>query len=159
MKGTTVEVTIIFFIIVSIGLFTVKVFAERIEDNLLKQTQETQNKSSSPSGLRPNIEYDVETLKDPFSSPFLEEGKSLEEKPVTEAAVEQPQPPALTIQGIISGGRFAQAIVNNKVVKEGDTVEEAKIIGIGKKGITVLFKGREFNIPSAQAKSGSNTEP
>lgn len=157
MKSTTDEVAIIFFIIVSIGLFTVKVFAEHMEDNVIKETGETQNKSSSGPALRPKIEYDVETLKDPFISPFTEESKPLAEKPITEVVVENP--PILTIQGIISGGRLPQAIINNKVVKEGDTVEEAKIVRIGKKGITVFFKGREFDIPSSQAKSSSNTEP
>jgi hypothetical protein len=71
--------------------------------------------------------------------------------------VEKKPLPELKVQGVIWGGNFPQAIVNNKVLKVGDTVEGVEIKSIDKKGITVLFEGSESTISSPAAGPGAGT--
>ncbi len=57
------------------------------------------------------------------------------------------QPPNLTIKGIIWNTNRPQAIINDRVVDVGDTLDDAKIISIEKSKINVLYKGKEFSMP------------
>ena len=51
----------------------------------------------------------------------------------------------IDLQGIIStGGRRNKAIVNGRMVEEGDSVEKAKIIRITAKDVIFDYKGRKF---------------
>jgi hypothetical protein len=52
-----------------------------------------------------------------------------------------------------------QAIINNKVLKVGDTIEGAQVKNIGKEGITVLFEGSEYNLSSPAAGPGPAKKP
>jgi hypothetical protein len=52
------------------------------------------------------------------------------------------------VQGVIWGTELPQAIINNKVVKVGDTIEEVRILDIQKGGITVFYKSRNYTISS-----------
>lgn len=102
---------------------------------------------------RPNLEYKASDLRDPFQEYPIEEEKKIEAIPQVEAPKQEEvvTPPALTIQGIIWGGRFPQAIINNKVVKIGDIIEEAQVSGISKEGVVITFKNRQFNLSSPAA--------
>jgi len=95
--------------------------------------------------VRPEVQYKAEGLKDPF--------KGIEQRPVntqnSAANAQQSKPlPPLTVSGIIWGGAFPQAIVNNKVVKIGDMVEaEVKVVEITKEGVVVFFDYKNYNLP------------
>lgn len=105
---------------------------------------------------RKKVEYDAENLTDPFQSCIPEtEGSE------SQAGEPEVPLPSLTIQGLIWGGNFPQAIVNNKVVKIGDAVEGAEITSIDKGGITVSFGGKSHTIstPSANVNSNSTNIP
>lgn len=97
--------------------------------------------------LRPRVEYKAQGLKDPFLPPLIEKKtdasgpKAEEVKPL----------PALTVQGLIWGGEFPQAIVNSKVVRIGDRIGEVEVTGIAKDGLTVFFANREYKLPSPAA--------
>lgn len=106
----------------------------------------------------PNIEYKAEDLRDPFQNPNIAEGK----KPTEESEVSETKeitPPSLTVQGLIWGGNFPQAIINNKVVKVGDIIEGVRIISIDKEGITVFFKEREYKLPPPAKGATSSKKP
>ncbi|MDD2751859.1 MAG: hypothetical protein PHN59_01850 [Candidatus Omnitrophica bacterium] len=106
-------------------------------DNLVEKTK-------SPALTRQKVEYHAEGGRDPFKPLRIELEEIIEE--------EIPQTlPDLKIQGVVWGGSFPQAIINNKVVKVGDTIDKAKLIDINKDGITVLFSGRKYNIYSPAA--------
>jgi len=93
---------------------------------------------------RPKVEYKVQNLRDPFQ-PLLTQEK------ISQAAVVQQAKtlPSVTIQGVIWGGTFPQAIIDEKVVKKGDIVREMQIVEIGKEGITVLFDNKEYVLSPA----------
>ena len=106
----------------------------------------------SEASLRPIVtEYKAEGLKDPFEGKeeqFIAQAKAREVVPVPEVPVQKRPLPALTVQGVVWGGRFPQAIVNDKIVKIGDIVEEARIIDINKSGITVSFDNQQYSLTS-----------
>src|SRR4030042_3377190 len=88
--------------------------------------------------LRTTVEYKADSLRDPFWS--LEKKEKIIEPPAT-SATQQSAPevplPALNISGIVWGGIFPQAIINDKVVKPGDSIAGVNIVDINKTGITV----------------------
>lgn len=89
------------------------------------------------------IVYDTYSERIPFKSPFEEE---------LVAAGEQVELPTMTFQGMVWSSLRPQAIIDNKVydigdaivVGSGDTKEEIKIKDIDRKGIHLIYKGREF---------------
>ncbi len=54
--------------------------------------------------------------------------------------------PPLEIQGIIWGGKYPQAIINENVLEVGDSVDKVKILAIRKNGIQILYEGRKFEV-------------
>lgn len=101
-----------------------------------------------------NIEYKAQELKDPFLWYLEKEAKKTPSaSPGDKLDIPERPFPSLAVQGIIWGGIFPQAIINNKVVKAGDTLEGVRIIGINKDGVRVLFEGREKVLPSPAAGS------
>jgi hypothetical protein len=104
-----------------------------------------------PAGLdnsfhRPTLEYKGDTLRDPFKSPIVKSRIKNEE--IRDQSGQVAAPPPLTIQALLWGSALPQAIVNNKIVKENDTIEGVKILIIDKEGLTVLYKNRQFIIPA-----------
>lgn len=105
------------------------------------------------------LEYEADGLRNPFQTP-IEEEEAKEQVLQEQAHVEPLKPlPSLTIQGIVWGGALTQAIINNKVLKVGDTVEEARIININKEGVTVLFGGQQYNLSSPAAVNLQSLKP
>ena len=103
--------------------------------------------------IRPKVEYKAEGLKDPFQ-PFITEKETV--KTVTPSLPSKKTLPALTVQGLIWGGDFPQAIINNKLVKIGDSVEEAEVTAIEKDGVTLLYTNRTYKLPSPQMAVGQS---
>ncbi|MBM3249838.1 MAG: hypothetical protein FJZ09_03200 [Candidatus Omnitrophica bacterium] len=122
-----------------------------------EMVKEIEQKEKQQPGIRPQdqierpaVEYKATDLRDPF----LELGKDVQmpSSQITPAK-EAVQPPPLKVQGLIWGSSLPQAIINDSVVKQGDTIGGARIIDIDKNGVVVEFQGQEFNI-SAPAAGG-----
>ena len=94
-------------------------------------------------------QYKAELLRDPFLNPFAKKESVLREK-----TGELKAPPVLTVQGVIWGGLFPQAIINNRVVKEGDNIDGVLISKISQEGITASYGGVPFDL-SSPAQAGS----
>lgn len=105
------------------------------------------------------LEYEADGLRNPFQTP-IEEEKVKEQVPQEPTQVEPLKPlPSLTIQGIVWGGSLPQAIINNKVLKVGDTIEEVRIVDINKDGVTVLFGGQQYSLYSPAAVNLQSLKP
>ncbi len=104
--------------------------------------------------VRPAVTYAAQDLRDPFKMVFDEDKNS----PNGPAAVEVPLP-ELTVQGVIWGTGTPQAIINNKVVKVGDTVVPGvRVIDISKEAITVFFGTRNYTLSSPAMSFTQSTE-
>jgi len=120
------------------------------EDEPVLDGQEAPDKQEAVV-LKPKITYEASDLRDPF-------------KKYSEIDISQPQEsgapvlPAMTVSGIIWGTAIPQAIINDKVVKTGDTIDEVKIININKDFISVVFSGRQYKL-DAPAFAGNINKP
>ncbi|MDD3088235.1 MAG: hypothetical protein PHP89_06705 [Candidatus Omnitrophica bacterium] len=106
---------------------------------------------------RPRIEYRARGLRNPFQQPI----SSTEDKPgKTEepASVEVASLPVLNVQGIIWQGNPKQAIINNRVMKVGDSLDNIDVIDISKEGVTVLYAGVQHNISTSPAPGRQDSE-
>ncbi len=99
---------------------------------------------------RPVVKYQAEELRDPFKEYVSESEKSKISKKASpeEASVFIS---TLKIQGIICGGKFPQAIINDKIVKVGDMIAEARVVEINKEGVSLFLDNRIHKISSPAA--------
>lgn len=93
---------------------------------------------------RPQVEYKSSSLRDPFREDILKEGTP--ESDSQNLVLPPDILPKMDVQGLIWGGNFPQAVINNKVYKVGDTIDGAQIKDIAKDGITLDFSGREVKL-------------
>ena len=116
--------------------------------------------ATAPEGHKETskIEYKSEDLRDPFQE------EKIEIKGEPQAQVETKPLPSLQIQGIVWGGSILQAIINNKVVRVGDTIEGVRITDINKSGVNVFFENQQYNLSvsppvSSQGLNKENPSP
>ena len=109
----------------------------------LKQVEQLPEKNETVD--RPNVEYTAEKVKDPFQANIVR-------NTTTSSDVLQPEeivPPSVVIQGIIWGGKVPQAIIDNTVVKVGDTIKgDIRILNISKDGVAVFYNNQRFMLSS-----------
>lgn len=147
---------IVFLIIIFIsGVFIARGFATRAEFEKIKELEE-QEKAVPEVIERPTLHYEAGDLRDPFVAPVIKKEEGVTQTP---EEVVKKEPPPLNVQGIIWGGRLNQAIINNKVVKAGDTIEGAKILNISKDGVIILFEGMQYNLSSPAAGAIPSKKP
>jgi len=72
--------------------------------------------------------------------------KTTESKSVAKAEIKKPEPPKLTITGVVWDTNRPQAIINGQVVDIGDSIDNAKILAIRKTGIDINFSGTNMTI-------------
>ena len=123
----------------------VVVFAERSDFKAMKQLEAQEQAPAVQIPERPTVQYNSQDQRDPFKGITKEDFK--EKQGTVEVAAPDDKPlPVLTVQGVIWGAKFPQAIINNKVVKVGDVLQGAKILSIEKNGIMVLFDCRQVTL-------------
>ncbi|MFA6217210.1 MAG: hypothetical protein WDL87_06140 [Candidatus Omnitrophota bacterium] len=137
--------TLIVFVIFT-TLACTPVLAYTKSDRLIDELDKRQNiKKEEFKIIRPAVEYDVDVGRDPFKNLLIPDSAEITSKtPLKTDSSTTKTLPALTIQGIIWGGSLKQAIVNDKVVKEGDMIASARIIEISKNGIVVLYMNKQY---------------
>lgn len=146
MKTIKTVTATVFFVSILFTLFVANIFASKAEFEAIEKLSEVEKAAPQEKIERPLLEYRAGNFRDPFQPPVLEDKVS--EGKVEGRQMPETPPPSLTIQGVIWGGRFPQAIINNKVVKVGDAIEGARIISIDKDGVTLFFKDRQYNLAS-----------
>lgn len=129
-----------------LGVFKINLFAVPAEFEKIKEIEKVEKSVPSERIIRPSLEYKAEGLRDPFEGLGVQEGLAIKGagRPTT---AEHPLP-ILTVQGLIWGGALSLAIINDKVVKTGDTIDGARITNITKEGVSILFEGSQYNLPS-----------
>lgn len=146
---------------------------KELDENLIvKKTAPKENAAQVEAIIRNKVEYKAQGLKNPFQSPFKEKEVKMEPKKEVDKAMgpkmgvenKQPTPtvvvnlPKLIVQGLIWGGAFPQAIINNTVVRKGDVISDAKVVEINSEGVTVLFNRKEYNLSSPSVLDQQQTE-
>ena len=110
---------------------------------------------------------ELETIKNPFVSqlpkPIVEPPVSVKVEPASRETYTPPVafepspqheperppviPPTLDIQGLVWNTHRPQAIINDQIFEIGDTIAQAKIIGVEKSGVKIIYQEKEFLLP------------
>lgn len=93
------------------------------------------------------VEYTAGNLRDPLDpskNPLMKAAIEKYQAQKGEKPAEEVTLPPLSIQGIIWDVATPQAIIDDKVLKIGDTVKEAKVVDIKKEGVVLLFQDKKF---------------
>ncbi|MBU4334593.1 MAG: hypothetical protein KKD07_09145, partial [Candidatus Omnitrophica bacterium] len=91
----------------------------------------------------------TEATKKAIDKKKAEAKKAAETKPVfvkPQPIEVVPEPPQMIISGLVWNSDRPQAIVNNKVIDVGDTIETVQIVAIRKEGIEIEFQGKTITI-------------
>lgn len=111
----------------------------------------------SQEGDLPRVEYGAEGMRNPFKSYIVKsvqpQGAPVEAQPVVMGPF-----PTFAIQGVFWGAKFPQAIINDRIVKEGDVIDDAKILRITKDQITFLFANREVSVSTSAPDKTKSSE-
>jgi len=106
--------------------------------------------------LLPVFIYAEELEYDPFDNPFdqpevVGEGDAFEES----VEVKQIDPPQITIEGILAGGKAPAAIIDGDVYRKGDVIGgiDAKVYNIDKDQVTILYQGELFKMGTEKRRS------
>ena len=146
-------------IAVAVGLFACAQDAwalfssKRMIDEVEKETSSTYVPEKEETITRPVVRYQGDDERDPFRE-YVEEQKVESAAPGVPriAIVENVSlPEVLTVQGIMWGGRFPQAIINNKVVRKGDSLGDVRVLEISKDGVKLFYRSRNFLLPAPAA--------
>jgi len=123
---------------------TIVFFPVLLSTGVLLGAVRSQAEEAMPS-FKTEVSYGSENARDPFKSPIQPEqaAQGNASQPGQEVT-----PPALKVQGIFWGGNFPQAIINDKIVKVGDSVEGAQVVSIDKNSVDVFFVNRQFKLSS-----------
>ncbi len=128
-------------------------FAARAQFEEMKKMEEAEKPKIQVE--RPKAEYKAKGLRDPFQTPF--------EKKYSAGSGTAPESweaslGYLKLQGVIWGGSFPQAIVNNRVVKIGDAIEGALVVDINKYGVVLFLNGKQYTLTSPISEIGPYRE-
>jgi hypothetical protein len=110
------------------------------------QAQSQANANYDEILKKPEGSYTADSLRDPFISTVQFE--TVVQPGEEQVSVPDAVLPPLAVQGIFWGGKFPQAIINNKIVKVDDTVDGAQVVAIEKNSVTVVFSNKQFVLPS-----------
>jgi len=156
------NILIVFFLSAFIGLKFIALAegaladgkVTRIEQSFVTPADET---STEEVITRPVMEYKSDNLRDPFKSYLIKE--TVKELPSKSSDSIKPKLDLdkIKVQGIIWGVKTPQAIINDKVLTIGDSIEDAEIVKIEQNGIIVNFNGEMF-VLAVPGKNSVETE-
>jgi len=111
------------------------------------QTEQVPTVEKNMYEIQPVV-YKAEGLRDPFKGVVIrdpDEEKGGDNSSKNQEVVVLPK---LDIQGVVWGTNNPQAIINNKVLKIGESVDDVRIKDVKSNGIVVVYKNKEFLIAS-----------
>ncbi len=117
---------------------------------------EAVNDEQPESVVLKKVEYAAEGLKDPFRSPSSLNPQ--EEINNSTAAVTDKIFPDFTIQGVIWGGNNPLVIIDNTILKIGDSIKDCRILEIDKEGVTVFYINKRYTLPLPGGLKGGTNE-
>ena len=108
-------------------------------------TEEIKDEIKEQNKKEDTFKYSAEELRDPFKT-FLPITKEDEQDKTFQYIKEHITLPPFQIQGVLWGSSLPQAIVDNSVVKIGDTIKGAKVVNITRDYIEFLYMKEHFSV-------------
>lgn len=88
----------------------------------------------------PKVSFEEEVI---FPAPKQKED-SAKETVIQETVIQEEKSPSLFLSGIIQGYGRPAAIINERIVEEGDFIKGARVIEIGQGEVRLNFEGEDF---------------
>ena len=112
-----------------------------------KPTEEQPSRPVKERRLQPQEERPVIPESKP-QQPLERMQKPVEDEPVKKEPVKEMKKPGLNLEGILWSQEAARrlALINNRYLKEGDTIEGASIVRIGKKEVTLQMGDEKWTV-------------
>jgi len=82
------------------------------------------------------IEYTSQSLRDPFLSPF-----EIEQQAEQALGVDFSH---LRVQGMVWNSAIPQAIINERVLRQGDVIDGAEILDVQEEGVFILYEEKQY---------------
>lgn len=126
-----------------------------IKDVWGQNTSVSPKKDSKADSLRPKVEFNpIPSQKSPFYNYVRAQIKKSVDGQLVKEDKKSEYIPSFVIQGAVWGEETPLAIIDNKVLRIGDMINDAVIEKIDKNGITVSVNGRPVNLelPSSKQK-------
>ncbi|MFA5199770.1 MAG: hypothetical protein WC442_02525 [Candidatus Omnitrophota bacterium] len=138
-------------------------WAKSLEERLPQdESLQPQPKEVVPDIISSRVipEYKSGGLRDPFQTYIIKErkGPSTYDMPQTDLSKSKVDFSELKVQGIIWGVKTPQAIINNRIYNLGDKIEDAEIIGIDNKGVSLSSVIGIVNLPPPGQGGNSSDE-
>lgn len=142
---------IVYFLVICIFSLGIPLFAQEtprqeswgeIEKLENEQKKMAEQKEALKEIEPEKIEYNASNLKNPFKSylPKRVERQSTQSAAV-EPAYQASNPPNVIVQGMVWDSEKPQAIINNKVLRVGDSIDGAEVTDIKKEGVSLKHGG------------------
>lgn len=90
----------------------------------------------------PKVSFEEEVI---FPVPKPKED-SAKETVIQEAVIQEERSPSLSLSGIIHGYGKPVAVINERIVEEGDFIGGARVVEIGQGGVRLNFEGKDFSL-------------
>ena len=139
-------ITVVIFVIMLPRL----VFRQKQEARVPLAGHEVAGEPAQTANFKPEAEAkkpaeampEESVSKDPFEIPADALGKlNIANYDEMTEGEESEKIPGVDLQGFVWGGDSPVAFINDKVYKKGDSVGDAQILGIDKKGVYFLYNG------------------
>lgn len=124
-------------------------------DAMLREAVEKESDPGNKRRMGQYAEYAPATAKDPTGRKEKTSSSSASKRPEKKAKAEAPPPPAkaadgwpeLAVSGISNTKGQLAALINKRIVFEGETISGVKIVAITRQGVTVSYKGETRVLP------------
>lgn len=100
---------------------------------------------AAPTPLAKDEEL-VIPARDPFQPPAALQALLKTQANATLSTPEAPPMPPLKVQGIFWGAIPPHAIVNDQILREGDTIQGVRVVKINRTGVTVEYEGTQSTL-------------
>lgn len=110
------------------------------------------------SGGFRKVEYKADEFRDPFRTPSAFDSQENKDNSATVVADMKKNVPSLKFQGVIWGGATPLVIINDKILKIGDSIEDCRILEINKEGVTVFYINKRHTFPLPGGLKGGSDE-
>ena len=100
------------------------------------------NNPEKYSEQRVYVEYKGNIERNPFMSPLDEKSTTSNRRPTPRVMTNVPELDKIKLQGIIVTPSGAQAVINDQILKVGDSIEGVKLLNIGKDHVILLYGGK-----------------
>ncbi|MDP2937944.1 MAG: hypothetical protein Q8N72_01675 [Candidatus Omnitrophota bacterium] len=140
------KIYFLYALVICFGFFIANIFYEWLFPKLSLKTANIVTKGQPPT--------DKEQAVSSYSQPSSEAATSQTSAPMqTKIETQKETPPSLTLNGVFFSGNEGYALINNRIVKQGDKIGGATIVQISLDEVDLEFDGSIIKLSDSASNS------